>query len=647
MNDPPPYSDIYEDVISINETPLAAVQRFQVPELLHLTFAHLTLETLSTCMRVSRNWFSIAVEYLWRTVRVKHFLQLTASGRRLTQSVSTPRGPSQYEFRLTHAEALRLGIYASHITVLAWMSDEYEPSSFHEPYFDFLIDQLIERWCELIHQRPSLLPDAPRIITLSNLFPRLRALKGSTSGSDFPNTSEFLIPIKPIQGLLQPLGVIYRSEHTSSLVATTSLELIADATHMPTLYFFELKRNPRLRRLDLSRRSRRPIHDDWDKIQAESGWLKEDHMPINVKPPLRHLTLRSYDVAYLFAKLMDHRMFGPVTHIRTLHLENFGSSRRRAMSVSSSHREGRHSPAAGEEEAMIDEPDEDSPISPPGRWWDSDSSVGAAPINPPSVASREDSAGPSRAAVGLSGLEASGGMTSLSDIQPIPLTEAALRQMNGTIPDPVPNHLTSEEPSDTSSDSLPPPQQPDANHAGQGPQSDSSGGGHGQSDASEQHVGAQTDSDSAYTASSEEGNLLYPLGFNLFNDMFSTEESDSEMSWQSSSSSSFASVETPNRSFLELIARSCPELETLILEQEWEWDQLISNSSTMFDRPQGRTHGAEVRVSDANRLVLRVNFRAIPDIEERTMVVVSGIKTYLKKRQQTKKGKGKKVQRRL
>lgn len=94
-----------------------AAHQFQVPELLHLTFTFLPLRSLAICARVSRNWFSIAVEHLWRSVSVTACLRLTSCGRRLTTQLTPIRGPVKYQLQAEEFDSLTHFILRQNITL--------------------------------------------------------------------------------------------------------------------------------------------------------------------------------------------------------------------------------------------------------------------------------------------------------------------------------------------------------------------------------------------------------------------------------------------------------------------------------------------------------------------------------------------------
>ncbi|KAG8982348.1 hypothetical protein FRB94_013895 [Tulasnella sp. JGI-2019a] len=92
-------------------------------------------------------------------------------------------------------------------------------------------------------------------------------------------------------------------------------------------------------------------------------------------------------------------------------------------------------------------------------------------------------------------------------------------------------------------------------------------------------------------------------------------------------------VPPPTRSFLELIATSCPNLEVLSLSGNgWDFSVLLLHSD-----PTGGDEGDEGE-EQLSKIELGVDFRGTLDAEERTDILVDGIDRALK---QWKKGKGK------
>ncbi|KIO21120.1 hypothetical protein M407DRAFT_29230 [Tulasnella calospora MUT 4182] len=64
-------------------TPTTTQRDSQVPELLHLIFTYLPKPSLAACARVNRSWFPIVIEHLWRSVKVRTFLKLSARYRQV------------------------------------------------------------------------------------------------------------------------------------------------------------------------------------------------------------------------------------------------------------------------------------------------------------------------------------------------------------------------------------------------------------------------------------------------------------------------------------------------------------------------------------------------------------------------------------
>jgi len=113
---------------------------------------------------------------------------------------------------------------------------------------------------------------------------------------------------------------------------------------------------------------------------------------------------------------------------------------------------------------------------------------------------------------------------------------------------------------------------------------------------------------------------------------FDEEDSASQISWDSPHSGNAAAalgpVPLPNRDFLTLIARSCPELECLSLSGSWDWDTLLAG---------GGKEARRDRDFELSRIELHVDFRDVKDVERRVEILCMGIERVVK---QWRKGKG-------
>ncbi|KAG8919369.1 hypothetical protein FRC01_001317, partial [Tulasnella sp. 417] len=583
----------------------------------------------------------------------------------------------QDDLSLTVAEVSRLGIYAPCISVFEFSYHEATGNGVQRPP-DLYIELLIDHWCDILNQHPTLLP-VPHggfthpitDVTLPVLFPRLRGLRGSTSHSftEGCQNAEFLVPFRPMHGLLRPLTSIYRTEPiTLSLIATKSTEIVMDTSDLRHSIFFEFKRNPILRRLEYTRRSRRAVRDDWDKVLLESrtGWTKQS-FPYFLKPPLRHLTLRAFDVHFFFTQLMDSRMFGPITSIRVLCLRNFSKTTRQYESTESRSSRSEYLPRLVDTEDELAEetgseaaPWEGKTLTGSGIAGDTDFVVDPAVAVTSTLletASFDDDISyfddpQFRAATLPSAFN--GGRS-----RPTPLTEAALAEMRASRGDV---DLASSRNSSTtrSSQSTPPPppgfETDDYSHNDEHDndveESSAVSGGsprrrrrrrrQGSSNASSSPQAGplyETESSTDEDASGAGGGSLWnPLGFNFFNDTYTTEGSseidDSFASISSDGLEGGTPIEPPDRTFLQLIARSCPDLEMLVLEEAWDFDRLtapVGAGGSAAAGVPGRDE-PEVGPGTLSRVRLRVNFRSIEDVEERTEILVKGIRRAMKQR---------------
>ncbi|KAG8952075.1 hypothetical protein FRC00_006942, partial [Tulasnella sp. 408] len=577
----------------------------------------------------------------------------------------------QDDLSLTVAEVSRLGIYAPCISVFEFSYHEATGNGVQRPP-DLYIELLIDLWCDILNQHPQLLPvphggftHTITDVTLPVLFPRLRGLRGSTSHSfaEGCQNAEFLVPFQPMHGLLRPLMGIYRTEPiTLSLIATKSTEIVMDTSDLRHSIFFEFKKNPILRRLEYTRRSRRAVRDDWDKILLESrtGWSTQT-FPYSLKPPLRHLTLRAFDVHFFFTRLMDSRMFGPITQIRVLCLRNFSKTTRQYESTESRSSRSEYMPRLVDtEDELAEETGSDA-----APWEGKTLTGGGIGDDDPDVAvtstlfetasfdddiSYFDDPHFSAATLPL----ALGGRS-----RPIPLTEAALAEMRASSRDV---DLASSRNSSTtrSSQSTPPPppgfetDDYSQNDDGQDNDVEESSAVSGASPRRRRRRRREPSNASSSaqagplyeTESSDDdddgsggngGSLWNPLGFNFFNDHYTTEGSseidDSFASISSDGLEGATPIEPPDRTFLQLVAQSCPDLELLVLEEAWDLDRLTAPARpAMAVSAAARRDEPEFGPGTLSRVRLRVNFRSIENVEERTEILVKGIRRAMKQK---------------
>ncbi|KAG8991768.1 hypothetical protein FRB90_001240 [Tulasnella sp. 427] len=673
-----------------------ALRDVQVPELLHLIFTYLPKPSLAACARVNRSWFPIVIEHLWRSVNVRTFLKLSSGYRRVADLVSL--GPVcsidffilsantlniayrklyaffalqiQDDLSLTVAEVARLGIYAPCIAVFEFSYHEATGNGAQRPP-DLYIELLIDLWCDILNDHPHLLPiphggftHPITDLTLPVLFPRLRSLLGSTSHNfaEGCQNAEFLVPFRPLHGLLRPLTKVYRTEPLAlSLVATTSSEVVMDTSDLRPSIWFEFKRNPILRRVEFTRRSRRVVRDDWDKVLADApgaGWTKQT-FPWHLKPPIRHLTLRAFDVHFVFTRLVDKRMFGPVTQIRVLRLRNFSKTARQYESTESRSSRSEYLPRLVDTEDELAE-ETGSEVAPwEGKTLkdggdaivdDQDVAVTSTLLE---TASFDDDDGVSY--FDGTPITAANIRTVLGDrsTRPTPLTEAALAEMRASSRDV---DLASSRNSSTTRSSQSPPPPPPGFETDDYPDLDASSAASGlgrRSDASSSRLAgplynteSSTDDDddaSGGAGAGGGGSLWNPLGFNFFNDNYTSEDdSASDDSFASVSSDALQGgahppIDPPDRAFLRLVAESCPELEMLVLEEAWDFDRLTAeeaggagaSASVAVGTRAGEPEGGPGTLS---RVRLRVNFRSVEDVEERTEVLMKGIRRAMKQK---------------
>lgn len=643
--------------------PSTTAQRdIQVPELLHLIFTYLPKPSLAACARVNRSWFPIVIEHLWRSVNVRTFLKLSGRYRQVADLMAW--GPVQDDLSLTVAEVSRLGVYAPCISVFEFSYHEATGNDVQRPP-DLYIELIIDLWCDILNQNPHLLPiphggftHPITDITLPVLFPRLRGLRGSTSHSfrEGCQNAEFLVPFRPMHGILRPLTSIYRTEPlTLSLIATKSTEIVMDTSDLRQSIFFEFKKNPILQKLEFTRRSRRVVRDDWDKILLESqaGWTKQN-FPYSLKPPLRHLTLRAFDVHFVFAQLMDSRMFGPITQIRVLCLRNFSKTARQYESTESRSSRSEYLPRLVDTEDELAEetgsdaaPWQGKTLTAAGMGDDSDPDVAVTSTLLETASFDDDISYFDDPHFGAPTLPLAVGGRS----RPVPLTEAALAEMRASSRDV---DLASSRNSSTTRSSQSPPPPPigfetdDDSHNGE--HDNDMDGSSAVSDASRARRHGRSSGASSspraglYNAESSTdedasgaggGSLWNPLGFNFFNDTYTTEDSATDDSFASVSSDGLeggaSPIEPPNRTFLQLIAQSCPDLELLVLEEAWDFDRLTAGGALPGSDPVG-SEEPEMVPGTLSRVRLRVNFRSIDEVEERTEVLEKGIRRAMKQK---------------
>ncbi|KAG9006824.1 hypothetical protein FRB90_009727 [Tulasnella sp. 427] len=638
----------------------AALRDIQMPELLHLVFTYMPKPSLTTCARVNRSWFLIGIEHLWRSVNVRTFLTLSSGYRRVADLVSL--GPIQDGLSLTVAEVAKPGIYAPCIAV-------FEPC-YHEatdtepnvhPTSTSNSSSTSGATSSQTTHTSSQSPHSGFMhpiteLRLPVLFPRLRSLLGSTSRNfaEGCQNAEFLVPFRPLHGLLRPLTKVYRTKPLALLlVATTSSEVVMDTSDLRPSVWFEFKRNPILRRVEFTRRSRRVVRDDWDKVLADApgaGWTKQT-FPWHLKPPIRHLTLRAFDVHFVFARLVDKRMFGPVTQIRVLRLRNFSKTARQYESTESRSSRSEYLPRLVDTEDELAEETGSEVVPWEGKTLkdggdaivdDQDVAVTSTLLE---TASFDDDDGVSY--FDDTPITAANIRTVLGDrsTRPTPLTEAALAEMRASSRDV---DLASSRNSSTTRSSQSPPPPPPGFETDEYPDLDASSAASGlgrRSDASSSRLAGplyntesstDDDEDASGGAGAGGGSSLWnPLGFNFFNDNYTSEDDSAsdDDSFASVSSDAlqggaFPPIDPPDRAFLRLVAESCPELDMLVLEEAWDFDRLTAGDVEGAGGIAVGTRGEEPEVGPGtlSRVRLRVNFRSVEDVEERMEVLVKGIR---------------------
>ncbi|KAG8936765.1 hypothetical protein FRC00_007791 [Tulasnella sp. 408] len=336
---------------------------------------------------------------------------------------------------------------------------------------------------------------------------------------------------------------------------------------------------------------------------------------------------------------MDSRMFGPITQIRVLCLRNFSKTTRQYESTESRSSRSEYMPRLVDTENELAE-ETGSDAAP---WEGKTLSGGGIGDDDPDVAvistlfetasfdddiSYFDDPHFSAATLPL----ALGGRS-----RPIPLTEAALAEMRASSRDV---DLASSRNSSTtrSSQSTPPP--PPGFETDDYSQNDD-GQDNDMEESSAVSAGplyeTESSDDDDDGSGGNGGSLWNPLGFNFFNDHYTTEGSsefyDSFASISSDGLEGATPIEPPDRTFLQLVAQSCPDLELLVLEEAWDVDRLTAPARpTMAVAAAARRDVLEFGPGTFSRVRLRVNSRSIENVEERTEILAKGIRREMKQK---------------
>ncbi len=514
---------------------------------------------------------------------------------------------------MTLQETARLEAYCQCVITLEYSWHDYKFTSTTQAPLDFYFEGIVDGWYSgRLHQNPF----APHP-TAVTLFPRLKYLKGTTSQSldQGCNSAEFTIPCRTFQGILQPLAQIYRHEALAlSLVATTAHEIVLDMTLIRPALFLLLKRNPTLRRFDLTRRLKHPWVADWDTTYIQSSWARARPTLLEERPPLEHVTLRSFDVANMFMSLVDTRMFGPVTKIRILRLHNFNLVARNYSSSSSmSSRSDYVARLVDTEDEGVDG-DISMTISPPleqlegmeQRSLDFETTEAIATssntsvvllttaasqphmlLTADAVAMMNDEDAEHRTPGSFHTAMSDGSQS--SSTSPLPLDNASITPgSNSDVDQFPPGHLHDSQGSASSSVS------PHASYSSQAP------------------------------------SPVYHFGFNIFNDVESSGGSGSMSgsSWISTAASQHPPIESADRRLLERIAESCPELELLVLEEAWDWAKLVAPLPEVGGTGRWESTTAE----GLSRVRLKLDFKRLSSVEERLEELIGGIKRAMKQK---------------
>ncbi|KAG9003062.1 hypothetical protein FRB90_011258 [Tulasnella sp. 427] len=572
-----------------------------VSELLHLIFTYLLKSSLAACARVNRSWFAIVIERREDILEVEFGLQ---EGGGFGQ--------------------LGAGMFTSPTT----KPPETEPNAHQTPTSNSSSTSLTTtRTSSPSHTAVS------RTSSPNSLYPSLRSLLGSTSHNfaEGCQNAEFLVPFRPLHGLIRPLTKVYRTEPLAlSLVATTSSEVVMDTSDPRPSIWFEFKRNPILRRVEFTRRSRRVVRDDWDKVVADApgaGRTKQT-FPWHLKPPIRHLTLRAFDVHFVFTRLVDKRMFGPVTQIRQ-------DPRQYEPTESRSSRSEYLPRLVDTEDELAEEtgsevaPWEGKTVKDGGDAIVDDQDV-AVTSTLLETASFDDDV--SHFDDNLSFRTVLGDRST----RPTPLIEAALAEMCASSRD---FDLAFSPNSSTTRSSQSPPSSPPGFETDEYPDLDALSTASGLSRRSAvsfssllgllYNTESSTDDDDASGGAGAEGGGN-PLGLNFFNDNYTSEDDSASDADLFASGGAFPQIDPLDRAFLRLVAESCLEMEMLALEEAWDFDRLTAEDAGGAVAGAGvaavaGTRGEpEVGLGTLSRVRLRVNLRSVEDAEERTDVLLKG-----------------------
>ncbi|KAG9006822.1 hypothetical protein FRB90_009725 [Tulasnella sp. 427] len=490
-----------------------------------------------------------------------------------------------------------------------------------------------------------------RIRQLSIVQRRQRTLKVSEAGTPAaPQTSS-------------------TATHTSSQSHTAVLRTPSPNSPYPAssrgseASWLEFKRNPILRRVEFTRRLRLVLRDDWDEVLADAllggaGWTKQT-FPWHLKPPFRHLTLRAFEVHFVFARLVDKRMFGPVTQIRVLRLRNFSKTARQYESTGSRSSGSKYLPRLvdtegelAEETGSEVEPWEGNTVKDGGDAIVDDQDVAVTSTLLETASFDDDDV----LCFDDTPITAASIRPVLGDhsTRPTPLIEPALAEMRASSRDV---DLAFSRNSSTTRNSQSPPLSPPGFETDEYPDLDALSTASGLSRRSAvsfsrllgplYNTESSTDDDDASGGAGAEGGGN-PLGLNFFNDNYTSEDdsaSDADLfpsvSLDAVQGGAFPQIDPLDRAFLRLVAESCLELEMLALEEAWDFDRLTAEDAGGAGTGAGAgvtavagTRGeAEVGLGTLSRVRLRVTFRSVEDAEERTPdVLVTGTRRVMKQK---------------
>lgn len=595
---------------------------------------------------------------------------------------------------MTNAEALRLQKYATSIVTLEYPYSVYSGLDRNPPHF--LLDQLVEGWRDFVLKYPMLFGVLPETqVTLTTLFPRLRQLRGSTG--DFINsrtsrsisiytdtTASFTVPLNPIFGILQPLCRVYAHRATSvPIIASASTQLTLDSNSLNPKTFLDIRRNKRLTSLEVRGGRNWLVYDEWIQVALKAGWNASDAdailSPQSTKPPLQLLSLHTPEVHHVFTKLISPNMFGPITHLRVLHLgipQLQSITRRSAPSYTSDS----DPPTLASVSESESESDVSVGILPTlrGMWpritrriiRSEDSNQGSDEGAPRAVMPGHYS--PTATTPSFLGdfdtTPIPGSMVTipltaaaLETLQAPTLTEEAAAAAGHQTSDdnegdssssssdvlqdsdaqPPPNHLPlrstdfSDYFSDSSADSPNPTQPP---------------GGFDAFSPAFPHAVPQPPSDRSdsplpplldvSTADSDDGEYAqhFPNLWHNHNHAHSSTDSEDLVisSWASNISMEAASSPTlvppPDRSFVQLIASSSPRLEILVFEGNWDWTRLVSAMPTHGPMTGTGIVSWEHELHGLTRVEVRLGAEYYEANEEdRAAVLVGGIEDAMKR----------------